>query len=107
MVFMANTTTEKKPKKEKENKISQEDFLQLSLNFKDIELYEERIKQHQLMLENLEYKKQIIAHKITVLKANKKTVELKHIQTVDRISKETGIDIRNKTINPETLEVLE
>ncbi len=89
-----------------ENKLNKEIFLELRLNHLERENIQTEMAKVNIEIENFQRGAIIASHKRSDLRAKLGLLSKHHDEFLDSVKKKTGIDIKGKTINPETYEVI-
>jgi len=89
------------------NKITKEIVLELRINHLELQLLKKDFEKINLQIENFERAKLLATMQRNDVKNKIHLVEKRHQDFLSSIERETGIDIRNKTINPDTFEVMD
>ena len=88
-------------------KLKREQFLQIRINLLEIESLKKDLVNINLQVENIDRLKVILSSKLSEMKFKISNLEKEHQNYLNVIQKDIGVDIRNKTINPETLDIFE
>ncbi len=108
-----NKKTNKKAQKEDildtivkpNNKISKENYLQLRNNHLEMDLLKSQLSNIGITKEKLEREVTLMILKKDDIRQKMQNMGKQHERFLDEVKIKTGVDIRNKTIDPETLEV--
>ena len=96
----------KEKEKEVLNRLPKELYLEIRLNHLEMDGLKKDLSNVGLMIENAERAKALSNLRKDDIRNKIKVLGMKHEQFLEIVKKKTGIDIKNKTINPETLEVI-
>ena len=86
--------------------LNKEIFLELRLNHLEREKLQTEMAKVNVEIENFQRGAIISTHRRSDLKARLGLLEKAHDEFLDSVERKTGINIRGKTINPETYEVI-
>lgn len=89
-----------------QTKLSKEDFLEIRNNHLQMEVLKTKLSGMVTVMENYERAKLLATLQRDELKKNIAKLEIEHEDLLRQIQERTGIDVKNKTINPNTLEVV-
>lgn len=95
----------KKKKVAEPKSLTRVQFQEIRLNHLEMDGLKKDLANVGLVIETHELSKQRAILQRSDIKNKIKILDIEHGKLLDRIKKETGIDIKNKVINPETLEV--
>lgn len=88
------------------NKLGKEDFLEIRNNHLQMEVLKTKLSSMATIMENYERAKLLAVLQRDELKKGIAKLEIEHEDLLRQIRERTGIDVKNKTINPNTLEVV-
>ena len=95
-----------KKKPEEPKKLDKADFLEIRNNHLQMEVLKTKLGSIGTTIENFERGKLLATLQRDDLKRQIQRLETEHAALLEQIKERTGIDVKNRTINPETLEVV-